>query len=60
MAEKKRRQKSTVKRRIRNEIAQEVVAGIEEKASALYGVKEAAQRSVGQSIMRSWLAANRK
>ena len=41
-------------RRIRNEIAQEVVAGIKEKASALDGAKEAAQGSVGQSVMRSW------
>ena len=46
--------KDSAERRIRNEIAQEVVADIKEKASALDGVKEAAQRSVGQSIMRSW------
>ena len=32
----------------------EVVAGIKEKASAPHGVKEAAQRSVGQCIVRRW------
>ena len=40
--------------RIRSGIAQEVVSGIKKKASALDGAKEAAQRSVEQSVMRSW------
>ena len=41
-------------RRIWNDFGQEVVAGIKEKASALDSAKEAAQRSAGQSVMRSW------
>ena len=41
-------------RKIRNEIAQGVVASIKDKASALDGAMGAAQRSVWQSVMRSW------
>ena len=40
--------------RIRNEIAQEVLAGIKEKASAQDDAKAAAQRTAGQSVMQSW------
>ena len=46
--------KGSGERRIRNEIAQEVAASIQDKASALDGIKEAAQKSVGQSITRNW------
>ena len=41
-------------RRIRSQIAQEVVAGIKEKVSVHDGIKEAAQRPTGQSSMRCW------
>ena len=39
---------------IRSEVAQGVVAGIKEKASALDGDKETTQRTVGQRVMRNW------
>ena len=42
------------KRRIRSQIAQEVVARIKEKISVHDGMKEAVQRPAGQSVMRSW------
>ena len=41
-------------RRISNEIAQGVVAGMKEKVSVHDGIKEAVQRPAGQSFMRSW------
>ena len=41
------------KRRIRSQIAQEVVPGIKEKARAHDGIKEFAPRPAGQSFMRS-------
>ena len=41
-------------RRIRNEIAQEVVAGIKEKASAHEDAKSTAQRTAGQSVLQNW------
>ena len=39
---------------IRSQIAQEVVAGIKEKASAHDGIMEAVHRPAGQSFMRGW------
>ena len=41
-------------RRIRNEIAQDVVAGIKEKASAHEDAKSTAQRTTGQSVQQNW------
>ena len=41
-------------RRIRSQIAQEVVAGIKEKVSVHDGIKEAVQRPAKRSFMRSW------
>ena len=41
-------------RRIRNEIAREVVAGIEKKAKAQVDDKPIAKRTVGQSAKQSW------
>ena len=40
-------------RRIRSQIAQEVVAGIKDNTSLHDGVKGPVQRQVGQSLMRS-------
>ena len=42
------------KRRIRGQIVQEVVAGINEKVSVHDGEKDDAKRPVEQSFMRSW------
>ena len=39
---------------IRNDIAQEVVAGIKEKAGAHEDAKPTAQRTVGQSVKQNW------
>ena len=41
-------------RQIRNEIAQEVVAGIKEKASAHDDAKATAQRTAGQRVKQNW------
>ena len=41
-------------RRIRNDIAQEVVAGIKERASALDDAKATAQRTAGQRVKQNW------
>ena len=41
-------------RKIRSEIAQEVVAGIKEKASAHDDAKANAQRAAGQSVKQNW------
>ena len=41
-------------RKIRSEIAQEVVAGIKEKASAHDDAKATAQRAAGQSVEQNW------
>ena len=41
-------------RRIRKEIVQEVVVGMKEKANAHDEAKATAQRTAGQSVMRSW------
>ena len=38
----------------RNEIPQEVVAGIKEKVSAHVGVKAIAKRAAGQSVKQNW------
>ena len=40
--------------RIRRQIAQKVVVGINENASVHKGVKEAVRRPAGQSFVRSW------
>ena len=54
-AEKKARWKEDSReRRIRNEIAQEVVVGITETTSAHEDVKSTAQRTAGQSVKRNW------
>ena len=39
---------------IRQEIAQEVVAGIKEKASVYDDAKATAQRTAGQSVKQNW------
>ena len=41
-------------RMIRNDIAQEVVAGIKERASALDEAKATAQRTAGQRVKQHW------
>ena len=41
-------------RKIRKEIAQEVVAGIKEKASAHDDAKATAQRTAGQRVIQKW------
>ena len=41
-------------RRIRGQIAQEVVAGIKEKESVHDGDNDAVQRPVGESVVRRW------
>ena len=50
----KRNKEESVERRISNEIAQEVVAGIEKKARAQVDIKPTAQRAVGRSVKQSW------
>ena len=52
--EEGRLDKDSGERRIRSQIAQDVIAGIKEKASVHDGIKEAVQRPVVQSFMRSW------
>ena len=53
--EKKRRKRRKVgERRIRKEIAQEVVDGIKEQASAHDDAKATAQRTAGQSVKHTW------
>ena len=41
-------------RQVRNEIVQEVVAGIKEKAGVHENAKSTAQRTVGQGVTQSW------
>ena len=43
-------------RRIRGQIVQEVVAGMQEKISEHSGDKEAVQKPAGQTFMRRWIA----
>ena len=52
--EKEKAEGDSRERRIRNDIAQEVVAGIKEKASAHEDAKSTAQRTVGQSVKQNW------
>ena len=52
--EEEKAEEDSRERRIRNEIAQEVVPGIKEKASAHEDVKSTAQRTAGQSVKQSW------
>ena len=52
--EKKRRKMRTAKGKVKYAIAQEVVAGIKEKAGVREDAKSTAQRTVGQSVKQSW------
>ena len=49
-----KRQVEKKRRRISNEIAQEVVVGIKGKASAHEDDKPISQRTVGQSVKQNW------
>ena len=46
-------------RKVRKEIAQEVVAGIKKEASAHEDAKPTAQRIVGQRVNEDWRNGNR-
>ena len=50
----KRRKRRTAERHVRYAIAQEVVAGIKEKAGVHENAKSTAQRTAGQSVKQSW------
>ena len=52
--EEEEEEEDSRERRIRNGIAQEVVAGIKEKASAHEGAKSTAQRTAVQSVKQNW------
>ena len=52
--EEKEEEEDSRERRIRSEIAQEVVAGIKEKASAHEDAKSTAQRAAGQGVKQNW------
>ena len=52
--QRRRRGRRGRRRKIRSQIAQEVVAGIKEEVSVHDGIKEAVQRPAGQSFVRSW------
>ena len=43
-----------MRKKIRNEIAQEVVAGIKEKPCAHNGVMAIARKAAGQSVKQNW------
>ena len=51
---RKNHNKDSEEREIRNEIAQEVVAGIKEKARAHDGAKAIANRAAWQSVKQNW------
>ena len=52
-AEKKRRKREAVERQVRNEIAQDVVAGIKKKASAHEDARPTERRTCGQNVKQN-------
>ena len=47
-------------RQVRNEIVQEVVAGIKKKARVQVDAKQTAQRTVGQRVKQNWACSQNK